>query len=116
MTWALDGLVVVDLSEGVAGGYSTRLLAGLGAEVIKVERPGSGDPIRAVPPFKDDVPNIETSASHLHLSMAKKSITLAVETETGRDLLRRLIDKADVLIESLRPGTLDEWGLGYKTL
>ena len=46
MTWALDGLVVVDLSEGVAGGYSTRLLAGLGAEVIKVERPGAGERAR----------------------------------------------------------------------
>jgi len=66
MAGALDGIVVVDLSEGIAGSYCTKLLAGIGAEVIKVERPGVGDPVRAMAPFKDDVPGLETSTVYVN--------------------------------------------------
>lgn len=116
MDSSLEGLVVVDASEGIAGSYCTKLLAGLGAEVIKVERPGTGDPVRAMPPFKDDAPHIETSGVHLHLSMAKKSVTLDVTSASGRDLLRRLISSCDVFVESFTPGTLSALGLGYEDL
>ena len=116
MEGALEGVAVLDASEGVAGGYCTKLLAGLGAEVIKVERPRGGDPVRHVPPFKDDVPHDETSTLHLHLSMGKKSVTLDPTTETGRSLLRRLIDQADVFVESYSALDASRCGLDYETL
>jgi crotonobetainyl-CoA:carnitine CoA-transferase CaiB-like acyl-CoA transferase len=111
----LDG-VVVDLSEGVAGGFCTKLLAALGATVIKVERPVSGDPVRSEPPFKDDVPDVETSTLHLHLSMAKQSVTLDWRTPAGAAVLRDLVAKASVLVESAAPGELDAAGIGHETL
>jgi crotonobetainyl-CoA:carnitine CoA-transferase CaiB-like acyl-CoA transferase len=116
MAGVLDGVLVVDLSEGIAGGYCTKLLAALGAEVIKVERPGLGDPIRSMPPFKDDIPDPETSVVHLHLSMGKKSITLDPWRATGLDLLRRLIATADVLVESFKPSELMRLGIGHELL
>ncbi len=116
MEGALEGLFVLDASDGIAGGYCTKLLAGLGAEVVKIERPGTGDPIRHAPPFKDDIPNPETSTLHLHLSMAKKSLTLDLSSATGQSLLKRLLVQADVFVESFSPGTLDEWGLSPEAL
>jgi CoA:oxalate CoA-transferase len=116
MEGALEGVVVLDLSDGIPGGYCTKLLAGMGAEVIKVERPFSGDPIRSVPPFKDDVPDIETSTLHLHLSMGKKSLTLDFATDTGHALLRRLLASGDVLVHSFRPRAAADLGLDYETL
>jgi crotonobetainyl-CoA:carnitine CoA-transferase CaiB-like acyl-CoA transferase len=112
----LDGIVVTDLSEGIAGGYCTKLLAALGAEVIKVEHPGSGDSIRAMAPFKDDVPNVETSILHLHLSMAKKSVTLDVETPSGQAVLRQLIARSQVLVESGGAAQMAAAGLSYDDL
>jgi len=114
MEGALDGLLVVDVSEGIAGGYCTKLLAGMGAEVIKIERPGTGDLIRHAGPFKDDIADVETSTLHLHLSMAKKSVTLDASTGTGQALLRGLIAQADVFVESCRPGALARWGLSVE--
>jgi crotonobetainyl-CoA:carnitine CoA-transferase CaiB-like acyl-CoA transferase len=88
----------------------------MGAEVIKVERPGAGDPLRAMPPFKDGIPNPETGALHLHLSMAKKSITLDVSSPTGRGLFLRLLETADVLVESAGPKAMAHLGLPYEEL
>lgn len=116
MAGALDGIVVVDFGQGIAAGYCTRLLAGLGAEVVKVEPPGHGDSIRSVPPFKDDVPHVETSTLHLHLSMAKKSVTLDLGQVAGLELARRLIERADVVVETCRPEQVEEWGLSYAAL
>lgn len=97
---ALAGLRVIDASEGVAGGYCTRLLAGLGADVIKIERPAIGDSLRRAGPFLRDVPHVETSAPNLHLGAGKRSITLDINTRSGADLLRRLLAGADALIAS----------------
>jgi CoA:oxalate CoA-transferase len=116
MAGALDGIQVLDFSEGIAGGYCTKLLAGLGAEVIKVERPFSGDSIRSMPPYKDDVADVETSTVHLHLGMGKKSVTLSLDTADGRELAHKLIERADVVVTSARAGTLTEWGLTYEEL
>ncbi len=116
MAGVLDGIVVTDLSEGIAGGYCTKLLAALGAEVIKVERPGSGDAIRGLAPFKDDVPNVETSILHLHLSMAKKSVTLDITTPSGQAILRDLIARSQVLVESGGAKQLAAAGLTYDGL
>jgi CoA:oxalate CoA-transferase len=113
---ALEGVRVVDISEGIAGGYCTKLLAGMGAEVIKVERPGTGDPLRSMPPFKDDEPNFETAALHLHLSMGKRSITLDIASSQGREILWRLLDGADVLVDSRGPKALAGCGLSYEEI
>jgi crotonobetainyl-CoA:carnitine CoA-transferase CaiB-like acyl-CoA transferase len=112
----LDGVVVTDLSEGIAGGYCTKLLAALGAEVIKIERPGLGDPLRSMAPFKDDVPHLETSILHLHLSMAKKSVTLDIESASGKAVLHQLVAGSQVLVESRGAAALAGLGLDYETL
>ncbi len=116
MEGALEGITVLDISEGIAGGYCTKILAGLGADVIKVERPGTGDPLRAMPPFKDDVPNPETGALHLHLSMAKRSVTLDLTSATGRGLFLRLLESADVLVDSRGASEMAGLGLAYGEL
>ncbi|MEE8422451.1 MAG: CoA transferase, partial [Dehalococcoidia bacterium] len=111
---ALDGIRVLDLASG-SFGYTGRLLAGFGAEVVKVEPPG-GDPVRSWPPFLDDEPHPERGARHLHLSAGKRGITLDLERDAGRALLRRLVREADVLVESFDPGYLAGLGLGYDDL
>lgn len=95
---ALTGLRVADASEGVAGGYCTKLLASLGADVLKVERPRVGDTLRRAGPFLNDVPHLETSAVNLHLAAGKRSITLDVTSPTGASLFERLLETADGLV------------------
>src|SRR5215211_7115345 len=102
---ALAGLKVVDVSDGIGGGYCTKLLAGLGADVLKVEPPGTGDETRAAGPFPGDIPDAEKSGLFLHLATGKRSVTLNLTTEGGRAILKRLVADADVLVESFPPGT-----------
>jgi crotonobetainyl-CoA:carnitine CoA-transferase CaiB-like acyl-CoA transferase len=111
----LTGLKVIDVSNYIAGPWCTRLLAGFGADVIKVERP-AGDPIRHWGPFRDDVPDPEAGALHLYLNQGKRSVTIDLESEPGRRAFRELLAGADVLVESYRPGTMARWGLGYADL
>ncbi len=113
---ALADLRVLDLSQGVSGGYCTRLLAGLGADVTKVEPPGRGDALRRMGPFLHDAPHAETGALHLHLNAGKRSVTLNPASASGRRLLRRLLPDTDVLVESLPPGRLAELALAYDEL
>ncbi|MEE8443280.1 MAG: CoA transferase [Dehalococcoidia bacterium] len=112
----LGDVRVLDLSEHIAGPFCTKLLAGLGAEVIKVERPGVGDASRKSGPFLHDEPHPETSASFLYLNTGKKSITLDLESEVGRSILLRLIRECDILVESFPPGHLDKRDLGYASV
>jgi len=111
---ALTGYRVLDLSD-VKGAYCTKLLADLGAEVIKVESP-DGDPTRRVPPFAGDVPGLERSLPFLFRNANKLGITLNLQTEDGKQILRRLVESADVLVESFAPGFLTGLGLGYEAL
>ena len=115
MAQLFDGLKVLELAEHVAGPFAGKLFADYGADVIKVEPP-EGERSRHEGPFKDDIPDPETSALFLHLNTHKKSVTLDVESDEGRRVLRRLIDNADVVIESYRPGQLADWGLPYDEL
>ncbi len=108
---ALAGVRVLDLSEWVAGPYCARLLAGFGATTIKVERPGFGDRSRRAGPFPADRPNSEASGLFLYLNTGKRGVTLDWSTASGRDLLRRLVAGADVVIESSGPGFLAAVGL-----
>lgn len=109
---ALAGLRVLDLSRLLPGGYATLLLADLGADVIKVEEPGVGDGIRHYPPFRRD----GESGAHLALNRGKRSITIDLRTELGRELLTDLAAGSDVLLESFRPGVMDRLGVGYDAL
>ena len=103
----LADLKVLDLSIIVAGGTASSLLADFGAEVIKVERPGAGDPLRNWGPFANGV----SLWWKVH-SRNKKSITLNLATPEGQDILKKLAAQADVLIEGFRPGAMERWGLG----
>ena len=103
----LAGLKVLDLSIIVAGGTASSLLADFGAEVVKVERPGTGDPLRNWGPFANGV----SLWWKVH-SRNKKSVTLNLSTPEGQELLKQLAKEADVLIEGFRPGAMERWGLG----
>ena len=112
---ALGGARVLDLSIDVAGAYCGKLLADYGAEVIKVESPGRGDPLRSVDPA-DDSSYSEKSPLFLHLNANKQGITLDIECATGQEVFKELVQVSDVVIESFSPGRLPELGLGYETL
>jgi crotonobetainyl-CoA:carnitine CoA-transferase CaiB-like acyl-CoA transferase len=112
----LEGLSVLELGRLVAAPYCGKLLADLGAEVIKLEEPGVGDPARRQGPFPGDVPHPERSGLFLYLNTSKRSITLSLETETGRRIFRELAGRADVLIEDCSPGELERLELDYPRL
>ena len=112
---ALTGVVVVDASEGVAGGYASRLLADLGAEVVKVEPP-AGDRLRALGPFPGDWPDLEVGGLHLALNAGKRSLVLDLESREGQERLRTLAARADILIEGAGPGVMEARGLGPERL
>ena len=107
---------VIDLTHGIAGPYCTKLLADFGADVIKVERPGSGDYARRLGPFPSDISHPEKSGLFLLLNTNKRSITLDLKTAEGTDALEELVKGADILVESFKPGVMDRLGLDYDTL
>ncbi|SAK61464.1 L-carnitine dehydratase/bile acid-inducible protein F [Caballeronia fortuita] len=108
----LEGIRVVDYSHFLAGPYVGRCLAALGAEVIKVERPGSGDAGRQHATVLDD----QQSAYFLQLNMGKRGVSVDMKDPRGKAFMQRLCDSADVFIENYRPGALDKLGLGYAAL
>ncbi len=113
---ALGGVRVLELCKLVAGPYCTKLLADLGAEVVKVEPPGSGDPARHLPPFYHDEPDPEKSGLFLYLNTNKLGITLDVATATGREILLRLAKDVDVIVEDNEPGWMSRHSIGYDDL
>ncbi|HUY27771.1 MAG TPA: CoA transferase [Candidatus Binataceae bacterium] len=112
----LDDLRVIEFAEMVSGPMCGKLFADMGAEVIKLEPPRTGDEARHHPPFPGDVPHPEKSGLFLYLNTGKKSVTLDVRQTAGAEILRRLIADADVLIENQRPGHLESLGFGYQAL
>lgn len=107
----LDGIKVIDFSRILAGPYCTMILADLGAEVVKIEKPTTGDEARGVGPFLDGV-----SAYFISINRGKKSVALNIKDPGGCHLAAELIARADILVENFRPGTMDRLGLGYETL
>ncbi|MDQ1400085.1 MAG: CoA:oxalate CoA-transferase, partial [Acidimicrobiaceae bacterium] len=105
----LSGITVVDLSRVLAGPYCTMVLADLGARVIKVERPGSGDDARQMGPFIDG-----TSAYFASINRGKESIALDLLVPADRSIFEGLLDGADVLVENFRPGVLGRLGYGWE--
>ena len=112
---ALTGRKVLDCSQFVTGPYCARLLADIGAEVIKVE-PLSGDIARTRGPFPDHIPDPEKSGLFLYLNFNKLGVTLNLESSKGQDIFKQLIKDADVLIEDNPPGRMKELGLDYESL
>ncbi|MBU9279409.1 CaiB/BaiF CoA transferase family protein [Burkholderia multivorans] len=111
MTTPLDGIRVLELGQLIAGPFAGRMLAEFGADVIKIEPPGVGDPLRKWRLLRDG-----TSVWWAVQSRNKSSVTLDLRTPEGQDVVRRLVAEADVLIENFRPGTLEGWGLGWDAL
>jgi len=106
----LAGLLVADLTQNVAGPTCTQILGDMGAEVVKVERPGRGDDARAwAPPYWG-----EESATFMSVNRNKRSLAVDMKQAEGRDVLERLIARADVLVQSLRAGAVEELGLGWE--
>ncbi|HLH64815.1 MAG TPA: CoA transferase, partial [Solirubrobacteraceae bacterium] len=108
---ALAGLTVIDCSTLFAGPMAAMLLADYGAEVIKIEHPAGGDPARSHGHARDGV-----GLWFKTLGRGKRSVAADLRTADGAELLRRLCEGADVLIENFRPGTLERWGLGPERL
>jgi crotonobetainyl-CoA:carnitine CoA-transferase CaiB-like acyl-CoA transferase len=110
----LDGLTVLDASRVLAGPFCTMQLGDLGAEIIKVERPDTGDQTRGwQPPSYGDS---EESAYYMSINRNKRSIALNLASEEGREVFHELAREADVLVENFRVGKMEEWGLGYEDL
>ncbi len=113
---ALEGIRALEVSQGLAAPYCTKTMASFGAEVIKIEDPSGGDEFRWAGPFLDHAPHRETSAPFLYLNTGKKSITLDLSTASGVETFKKLVARADVLVEDLPPGAMADLGLGYDAL
>ena len=109
MKKALDGLRVIDMTHNQAGPACTQILAWLGAEVIKLEEPGKGDVARTNMRDQDS-----DSLFFLILNSSKKSLTLNLKTDEGKELFKKVIASSDVLVENFSPGALKRLGLGYE--
>ena len=109
----LDGVRVLDLTHYIAGPYCTKLFADYGVEVVKIERPEGGDATRRMGPFLHDEPHLEKSGLFLHLNTNKKSVTLDIETQAGRNVLLQLAKDADIVVESFSPDFLPSLELDY---
>ena len=112
----LSGLKVLDFTWHLAGPYASKLLADYGADVVKVERPGEGDPARRYGPFPGDQPHLERSGHFLHVNTNKRSVTLDLRDDSAKAIALELARDADVVMESFSPGVMDAFGLGYDAL
>lgn len=111
MKGILEGIRVIDLTRYIAGPYCGQLLADMGAEVIKIEKPGEGEITRTAGPWKDGI-----SLFFQPYNRNKKSVTADMRTPEGLAIAKRLIEKSDVLIENFRAGTMEKMGLGYEEI
>ncbi len=119
MTASLEGLRVFDLTRVLAGPTCTQILGDLGAEILKIERPGSGDDTRGfAPPYLKDEAGDDTteSAYYAGVNRNKRSVTLDLTAPDGQEIARRLIGKCDILVENFKVGALGKYGLGYEQL
>lgn len=107
----LENIKILDLTRVLAGPFCTMILSDLGAEVIKVEVPGSGDDARSFGPFKNG-----QSLYFVSINREKESISLNLKTKKGKEILKQLVREVDVIVENYRPGTMEKLGLGYDDL
>ena len=116
MEAALGGIRVLEICSMVAGPFCTKIMADMGAEVLKVERPGIGDEARRRGPFPGDIPHPERSGLFFYLNTNKLGITLDYTSAPGRRILKELAKECDVVVEDNSPGALSRLGLGYEEL
>ena len=116
MDYPLTGIRVIALEQYMSAPYCTLLLADMGAEVIKIERPGAGDPRRQIPPFATDAQGNKVAGSFIGYNRNKKSLAVNLRDPAGCQVLRELVTVSDVVVENLRPGAADKLGLGYPAL
>jgi len=119
MAGPLKNIRVLDLSRVLAGPWASQILADMGADVIKVERPGSGDDTRGWgPPYLKDKKGVETSEAAYYLSTnrAKRSIAIDIKSPEGEEIIKKLADGADIVLENFKVGGLKKYGLDYQTL
>jgi len=112
----LSDVRILDLTWHIAGPNCTKFFADYGADVIKVEKPGEGDPARRLGPFHEDDPHPEKSGLFLYLNTNKRSITLNLKTQTGKRILKDLVKDVDILVENFSPHVMPSIGLDYETL
>ena len=112
----LTGIRVIGLEQYMTAPYCTMLLADAGAQVIKIERPGRGDPRRSIPPYATDDQGRRVAGGFIGYNRNKKSLALNLREEAGRQIFKDLIRVSDVVVENLRPGATDKMGLGYEQL
>src|SRR5437660_12549635 len=112
MSQPLSGIRILDLSRLLPGAYASQMMADFGADVIKIEEPGSGDYGRYMPPHGAG----GMSLYFLAINRNKRSVTLNLKTEEGRAIFQRLVSGADVVLESFRPGGMERLGLSYEQL
>ena len=113
---ALENLMVLDLTRVLAGPFCTMMLADMGAHVIKIEIPRGGDDTRAYPPFRINRNGEKESIYFANINRNKSGITLDLKSEEGKNIFRKLVEKADIVVENYRPGMMDKLGLGYDEL
>ncbi len=113
---ALENLTVLDLTRVLAGPFCTMMLADMGADVIKIEMPGTGDDTRSYPPFRENKNGVRESLYFANINRNKRGVTLNLKTPEGKELFLRMVKSADVVIENYRPGVMDRLGLGYEEL
>ena len=111
MRGALENILVLDMTKVLAGPYCGSVLADFGADVVKIEPPGAGDDARGFGPYQNG-----ESLYYANLNRGKRGITLNLKSAGGREIFLRLVERADVLLENFRPGTMERLGLGYDTL
>ena len=116
MRYPLEGIRVLAVEQFIAGPLCSMWLGDLGAEVIKVETPGVGDPRRSFPPMLRNNKGDEISGGFMAYNRNKKSVTLNLKSPEGQRLYKELVAKSDVVVENLKPGTIDRLGLGYEVL
>ena len=112
----LNDITILDLTNGIAGPYCTKMLADYGAKIIKIEHPLSGDFSRKIGPFPGNISNQEKSGTFLLLNNNKRSVGLNLKSSEGKSIIHKLIAKSDVIIESFSPGVMERLELDYSTL
>ena len=113
----LSGINVFDLTRVLAGPTCTQILGDLGANIIKIERPETGDDSRNLgPPYLDKLKNPQESAYYLSVNRNKHSVTIDLTTKSGQNLAKKIISKCDILVENFRANNLKQYGLDYETL
>ena len=112
----LEGIRVLEATNYASGPVCGMILCDLGAESIKCEMPGKGDPNRMVPPFVSERGDLESSAVFSGINRGKRGVTLDFRKPEGQDLFRRLAKTADIIVENFTPGTMASWGIGYEQI